>query len=188
MHGILPSLECWQQAEAGRSPELHWDFRLPLVRSINASGHKYGLVYPGIGWVVWRTAADLPEDLVFHVNYLGGDQPTFNPNFSRGAGQIVAQYYNFLRLGHAGYREIMHTISHTGRFLAQAMERTGHFEVLSRPDALPLVCVRLHGDRPYAVFGVSHKLRERGWIVPAYTMGPKAEHSRGPDAQTQEED
>lgn len=95
---------------------------------------------------------------------------------SRGAGQIVAQYYNFLRLGRAGYREIMHTMSHTCRFLAQAVERTGHFEVLSKPDALPLVCVRLHGDRPYTVFDLSHKLREQGWIVPAYTMAPKAEH------------
>jgi len=157
------------------TPELRWDFRLRLVRSINASGHKYGLVYPGVGWVVWRTAADLPTELVFHVNYLGGDQPTFNLNFSRGAGQIIAQYYNFLRLGMAGYAEVMGSLAHTARFLAAAVMRTGHFELLSKPDGLPLVCARLKGERPYTVFDLSAKLRERGWIVPAYTMAPDAE-------------
>ncbi|XP_074293920.1 glutamate decarboxylase 4-like [Silene latifolia] len=80
-------------------PELQWDFRLPLVKSINVSGHKYGLVYVGIGWVVWRSKEDLPDELVFHINYLGTDQPTFTLNFSKGASQIVAQYYQFLRLG-----------------------------------------------------------------------------------------
>ena len=88
-------------------PDLNWDFRLPLVKSINVSGHKYGLVYPGIGWVVWRDRADLPEDLIFHISYLGGDEATFNLNFSKGASQVIAQYYNFLRLGREGYRRIM---------------------------------------------------------------------------------
>jgi glutamate decarboxylase len=157
------------------TPELHWDFRLPLVRSINSSGHKYGLVYPGVGWVVWRTAADLPEDLVFHVNYLGGDQPSFTLNFSRGAGQIIAQYFNFLRLGRSGYSEVMHALQHTARYLTEALLATGHFDVLSQPDALPLVCVALKGPRSYSVFDLSDKLRERGWIVPAYTLAANAE-------------
>ena len=88
-------------------PDLEWDFRLPQVKSINVSGHKYGLTYPGIGFVVWRSADDLPEDLIFHVNYLGGDMPTFTLNFSRPGNQIVGQYYNFVRLGFDGYRRIM---------------------------------------------------------------------------------
>jgi glutamate decarboxylase len=156
-------------------PELLWDFRLPLVRSINVSGHKYGLVYPGVGWVVWKDEQDLPDDLVFHVNYLGGDQPTFNLNFSRGAGQIIAQYYNFLRLGRAGYRDILLSLQATAAYVADAVEATGHFDILSKPDALPLVCFRLRGERPYTVFGISELLRARGWIVPAYTLAPDAE-------------
>ena len=157
-------------------PELAWDFCLPTVKSINVSGHKYGLVYPGVGWVVWRTEDDLPDDLVFHVNYLGGDQPTFNLNFSKGASQVVAQYYNFLRLGRQGYRRIMQGLAQTTEYLHQRIEAFERFEVLSQPNALPLVCFRLHDERPFTVFDLSDKLRERGWIVPAYTMAPNAEH------------
>lgn len=156
-------------------PNLEWDFRLPLVKSINVSGHKYGLVYPGVGWVIWRDQAELPDDLIFHVNYLGGDQPTFNLNFSKGAGQVVAQYYNFLRLGRQGYREIMLCLQETARYLAGAVDEMAHFDILSAPTGLPLVCMRLQGDRPYTVFDVSDRLRERGWIVPAYTLAPNAE-------------
>lgn len=155
-------------------PHLAWDFRLPLVRSINTSGHKYGLVYPGVGWVLWRDAAQLPADLIFHVNYLGADQPTFNLNFSRGANQILGQYYNFLRLGRAGYTSIMVGLAETAAALSHAVAATRHFEVLSKPDALPLVCFRLVGQRPYTVFDISARLRERGWIVPAYTLAPDA--------------
>ncbi len=156
-------------------PEFKWDFRLPLVRSINVSGHKYGLVYPGVGWVVWREPEDLPEELVFHVNYLGGDHPTFSLNFSRGAGQILAQYYNFLRLGRTGYGEIITSLLETSDYLADELEATGDFELLSKRDSLPLVCFRLRGDRGYSEFDVSEHLRERGWIVPAYTLAPDAE-------------
>jgi glutamate decarboxylase len=156
-------------------PELRWDFRLPLVKSINTSGHKYGLVYPGVGWAVWRDAEDLPSELVFHVNYLGGDHPTFNLNFSRGAGQILAQYYNFLRLGRRGYTEIMTNLARTAGYLADALDGLGEFEVLSKRDALPLVCFRLRGARPFGEFDVSARLRERGWILPAYTLAPDAE-------------
>jgi len=157
-------------------PELAWDFRLPLVRSINASGHKYGLVYPGVGWVIWRHEDDLPEELIFHVNYLGGDQPTFNLNFSRGAGQVLAQYYNFLRLGRTGYTDIMEGLEATAGYLRQAVEKTGHFQVLSKPRTVPLVCFRLRGPkRAYNVFDISAYLRQRGWVVPAYTLAPNAE-------------
>ncbi|HMK97988.1 MAG TPA: glutamate decarboxylase, partial [Acidimicrobiales bacterium] len=125
------------------TPELAWDFRLPAVRSINASGHKYGLVYPGVGWILWRTEEDLPSELIFHVNYLGGDQPTFNLNFSRGAGQVLAQYYNFLRLGREGYTEIMRALEATAAYLADAVESLGRFDILSKAGTVPLVCFRL---------------------------------------------
>ncbi|HTW06041.1 MAG TPA: glutamate decarboxylase [Acidimicrobiales bacterium] len=164
-------------------PDFAWDFRLPAVRSINASGHKYGLVYPGIGWVIWRTEADLPNELIFHVNYLGGDQPTFNLNFSKGAGQVLAQYYNFLRLGREGYTEIMKGLEATAAYLTKAVDAIGCFEILSKPGTVPLVCFRLKdetsgdakGARRYTVFDISAHLRQRGWIVPAYTLAPDAE-------------
>ena len=156
-------------------PDLAWDFRVERVASINTSGHKFGLVYPGIGWGVWRDPSVLPEELVFHTNYLGGDEPTFDLNFSRGGGQIVAQYYNFLRLGRAGYTAVMRRLLETSNDLADAARARGRLEVLSKPDALPLVCVRLPPDVSYDAFDVSHLLRERGWIVPAYTLAPNAD-------------
>lgn len=156
-------------------PELRWDFRLPNVVSINASGHKYGLVYPGVGWVVWRDKSDLPEDLVFHVNYLGGDMPTFTLNFSRPGNQIVAQYYNFLRLGHDGYRRIMQTLQAIAQGLAKQLAQEFGFIVASDGTDIPVIAVRLEDDRPYSVFDVSDRLRAHGWQVPAYTMPAKAE-------------
>jgi glutamate decarboxylase len=164
-------------------PELEWDFRLPAVTSINVSGHKFGLVYPGLGWAIWRNQEDLPDELIFHVNYLGGDQPTFNLNFSRGAGQVIAQYYNFLRLGRKGYTEIMQGLDATTAYLAQAIESVGCFEIMSKPGTVPLVCFRLGpgtvGDAKagpgYTVFDISDHLRARGWIVPAYTLAPNAQ-------------
>ena len=156
-------------------PELEWDFRIERVASINASGHKFGLVYPGIGWGVWRDEAVLPDELIFHTNYLGGDEPTFDLNFSRGGGQIIAQYYNFLRLGRAGYTAVMERLLDTTRYLANLARASERLEVLSTDDALPLVCFRLSGEQPYDAFDVSHVLRERGWIVPAYTLAPNAD-------------
>ncbi len=155
-------------------PDLEWDFRLDRVRSINVSGHKYGLVYPGVGWAIWRSPEDLPPELVFHVNYLGGDQPTFNLNFSRGASQIIAQYYNFLRLGVEGYSQVMVALSETASYLSDAISKIANFEILSKPNSLPVVCMRLTNNPSYSVFDVSARLRERGWIVPAYTMAPDA--------------
>jgi len=157
------------------SPDLRWDFRLPLVRSINVSGHKYGLVHPGVGWVIWRDRADLPEELIFHVNYLGGDQPTFNLNFSRGANQILAQYYNLLSLGREGYTRIMTALHENAAYLTEQLEATGRFRMLNKPDHLPVVAFALSQPEGFTVFDISHKLRERGWIVPAYTMAPNAQ-------------
>jgi glutamate decarboxylase len=156
-------------------PELEWDFRLPLVKSINVSGHKYGLVYPGVGWVVWRSHEDLPEDLVFHVNYLGGDMPTFTLNFSRPGNQIVGQYYNFLRLGRSGYTRIMQRLRATATYLSSEIERMGPFKLISRGDTIPVFAFALKAPKHYSVFDLSDKLREYGWQVPAYTMPPKVE-------------
>jgi glutamate decarboxylase len=151
-------------------PDLEWDFRLPRVVSINVSGHKYGLTYPGIGFVVWRSKEHLPEDLVFRVNYLGGDMPTFTLNFSRPGNQVVGQYYNFLRLGRAGYSQVMQCLSQTARWLGDALSESKHFEVVADGSAIPVVSFRLAGDFGYTEFDVSHALRSYGWQVPAYTM------------------
>ncbi len=156
-------------------PELKWDFRLPLVKSINVSGHKYGLVYPGVGWVVWRSHEELPEDLVFHVNYLGGDMPTFTLNFSRPGNQIVGQYYNFLRLGRDGYTKVMTQMRDTAVYLSGEIAKLGPFELISRGDTIPVFAFHLKQPGSYTVFDLSEKLREHGWQVPAYTMPPKVE-------------
>ena len=153
-------------------PELAWDFRLDRVKSINASGHKYGLVYPGVGWVVWRDSEALPEDLIFKVNYLGGEMPTFAINFSRPGSQIIAQYYAFLRLGRSGYTEVQNACRSVASYLAQGFEKVGPFEALTRGEDLPVVAVRMKADanRTWTVFDVSHELRAFGWQVPAYTF------------------
>ena len=156
-------------------PELVWDFRLPLVKSINVSGHKYGLVYPGVGWVVWRSHEDLPEELVFHVSYLGGDMPTFTLNFSRPGNQVVAQYYNFLRLGREGYTIVMETLRDIATGLSGAIAKLGPFELLSDGSAIPVFAFKLRDGLPYTVYDLSDKLRQRGWQVPAYTMPEGAE-------------
>jgi glutamate decarboxylase len=151
-------------------PNLKWDFRLPRVVSINVSGHKYGLTYPGIGFVVWRSREHLPEELVFRVNYLGGDMPTFTLNFSRPGNQVVGQYYNFLRLGRDGYTQVMNTLSQTAQWLGHQLAAGGHFELISDGSAIPVIAARLTGDRGYTEFDVSHELRASGWQVPAYTL------------------
>jgi glutamate decarboxylase len=153
-------------------PDLEWDFRLPRVASINASGHKYGLVYPGVGWVVWRDAAALPEDLVFKVNYLGGEMPTFALNFSRPGSNVIAQYYNFLRLGFEGYREVQQACQDVAVHLAGEIGAMAPFELLSHGTDLPVLAFRLRDPAAsgYTVFDVSERLRQRGWLVPAYTF------------------
>ena len=153
-------------------PKLRWDFRVPRVQSINVSGHKYGLVYPGVGWILWRDAEALPDDLVFKVNYLGGEMPTFALNFSRPGAQVVAQYYNFLRLGANGYREVQATCRDTAQWLAGEIERLGPFTLVSRAEHIPVFAVRLTETLPYSVYDISEALRSFGWLVPAYTLPP----------------
>ncbi|HEY0346284.1 MAG TPA: glutamate decarboxylase [Solirubrobacteraceae bacterium] len=152
-------------------PDLEWDFRLERVASINASGHKYGLVYPGVGWALWREAGMVPEELVFRVDYLGGDMPTFSLNFSRPGAQVVAQYYMFVRLGREGYRRL-HAVSRANaRWLAGRVAEIGPFELVSDGSDLPVFAFRMRdGVDRYTVYDVSRELRVDGWLVPAYPM------------------
>jgi glutamate decarboxylase len=156
-------------------PDLAWDFRLPTVASINVSGHKYGLVYPGVGWALWRTSADLPDELVFHDAYLGSDQATFDLNFSKGAGPIIGQYYNLVRLGRAGYARIIARAHDVAAFLADGITRDGRFDLISAPGGLPVVCARLVDESRFNAYDLARALRGYGWILPAYTMPPSAE-------------
>jgi glutamate/tyrosine decarboxylase-like PLP-dependent enzyme len=223
-------------------PDLKWDFRLPNVSSINASGgmgrdegealllrpawqrrrascccalsspaglsqpchhhhptrtrtlittatfqytpgHKYGLVYPGLGWIVWRDASHLPESMVFYENYLGTLERSITLNFSKPATNIVAQYYQFLRLGYSGYRKIMTNLDIIRKRLTNSIERTGHFEILSKDVGVPVVAFRLkkvegsdgkQHHRLYDEFALADRLRMRGWVLPAYTMPDNA--------------
>ncbi len=150
-------------------PDVVWDFRLPRVQSINASGHKYGLVYPGVGWVVWRNPDALPDDLVFKVNYLGGEMPTFSLNFSRPGNQIVAQYYNFIRLGFDGYRRIQQASRDVAKHVSSRVADLGPFELITDGSELPVLAFALKRDvKHYTAFDVSRAMRERGWLLPAY--------------------
>jgi len=158
------------------APEIEWDFRLPRVRSINASGHKFGLSPLGVGWVVWRDSSDLPEELVFDVNYLGGNMPTFALNFSRPAGQIVVQYYNFLRLGLEGYRKVHAACYDTARYLAEEIAKMGPFRIIFDGDmkaGIPAISWSLDVDPEtvgYTLYDLADRLRNYGWQVPAYSM------------------
>ena len=152
-------------------PDLVWDFRLDRVVSINASGHKYGLVYPGVGWAIWRDAEALPEDLIFWVNYLGDNMPTFALNFSRPGAQVLAQYYNFLRLGFDGYRRVQGYSRDVATRLSGMIEKLGPFELLTRGDELPVFAFKIRDDIDnFTVFDVSSAMRQRGWQLPAYTF------------------
>ena len=176
------------------SPDLEWDFRCEKVVSINVSGHKvlpplapfhpsftnqpqYGLVYPGVGWVLWRAPEYLPKELVFNINYLGADQASFTLNFSKGASQVIGQYYQLIRLGRQGYHAIMSNLTRVADYLTDALRHEG-FVIMSRKagKGLPLVAFRFGEDegveREYDEFALAHQLRVRGWVVPAYTMAP----------------
>lgn len=155
------------------NPELKWDFRVPRVQSINASGHKFGLAPLGVGWAIWREAENFPEELIFQVNYLGGHMPTFALNFSRPGGQVIAQYYNFLRLGRQGYHDVMAHLRETAAFLADELSKMGIFEIIHRGDQdIPVVTWNLKKgiQVPFNLFDLSHELRTRGWQVPAYPL------------------
>jgi glutamate decarboxylase len=157
------------------APGVVWDFRIPRVKSISTSGHKFGLAPLGVGWVLWRHADDLPEDLIFHVTYLGGDMPVFQINFSRPAGQIVAQYYDFVRLGRSGYQDVHDSCYATCRFLAAEIVELGPFELLCDGNPLtgiPAVAWRIKDgqDPGYTLYDVADRLRVKGWQVPAYPL------------------
>ncbi|KAJ5248614.1 hypothetical protein N7468_000065 [Penicillium chermesinum] len=160
------------------NPGLVWDFQLSNVVSINVSGHKYGLVYPGIGWALWRSADYLPQELIFNINYLGADQLNFTFNFSKPASHIIAQYYQMIRLGRRGYHAIMGNLTRTADYLAAHLQNMGFF-IMSEGSGkgLPVVAFRLSTSQSlfFDEFALSHKLRERGWIVPAYTMAADCE-------------
>jgi glutamate decarboxylase len=159
-------------------PDSEWDFRLEQVRSINVSGHKFGLVYPGIGWLVFRERGDLPDELVFYENYLGKTDATFTLNFSTGSAMVLAQYYNFVRLGHDGYRYVIGMMQRNGRFLTDRIEEMGTFEVIgAEEEQLPLVAFKLAEEHSYDEFDIASQVAaERGWMVPAYTLPPNAGH------------
>ena len=157
------------------APDVMFDFRLPRVKSISTSGHKFGLAPLGAGWVIWRDVAELPDDLVFHVSYLGGDMPVFQINFSRPAGQIVAQYYDFLRLGKEGYRKVHGSSYLVGQRLAKEIVKMGPFELLASADpteGIPCVTWRIaEGQDPgFTLYDLADRLRVRGWQVPAYPL------------------
>jgi glutamate decarboxylase len=152
-------------------PDLVWDFRLPRVQSINASGHKYGLVYPGVGWAIWRDEQALPRDLVFDVNYLGGSMPTFALNFSRPGSEVIAQYFMFVALGAEGYRAVQQGSSAVAQHIAREIAAIGPYRLLTDGSDLPVFAFTLAPEvTNYSVFDVSARLREQGWLVPAYTF------------------
>jgi glutamate decarboxylase len=157
-------------------PDLQWDFRLPHVRSINVSNHKFGLVYPGMGTVVFREASDLPEELVFHINYLGGDMPNYSLNFSRPSNSVILQYFAFLRLGREGYSEIVANTLANATALGEKLAAFDGLQLLNDPSRFPIVCLRAEDPERLDLDLLSQLLRERGWIIPAYTLPPNAEH------------
>ena len=152
-------------------PELEWDFRIPRVQSINASGHKYGLVYPGVGWAIWRDKSALPEDLIFNVNYLGGNMPTFALNFSRPGSEVIAQYYMFTALGREGYRDVHQSSQDVAMHLSDEISNIGPYRLISEGKDLPVFAFTLKPEvENYTVYDVSDRLRQRGWLVPAYSF------------------
>jgi glutamate decarboxylase len=157
------------------APDLEWDFQIPRVKSINASGHKFGLSPLGVGWVIWRDEKDLPEELVFWVNYLGGNMRDIALNFSRPGGQIICQYYNFLRLGREGYRRVHTECYDTAKYIAGEIAKLGPFDVLYDGDmssGIPALCWKLKdgADPGYSLYDLADRLRTRGWQVPAYSL------------------
>ncbi|MFB8387295.1 glutamate decarboxylase [Microbacterium sp. NPDC055910] len=153
-------------------PDLVWDFQIDRVNSISTSGHKYGLVYPGVGWVVWRSQAVLPESMIFHVSYLGGDMPTLALNFSRPGAQVLLQYYQFLRLGREGYRAVQQNSIDVATYLSSEIAKIGPFELISKGDTIPVFAWVLkdgYTDK-WSLYDLADRLRMKGWLVPAYPM------------------
>ncbi len=158
-------------------PDYKWDFRLPRVQSINASGHKFGLVPPGLGWVVFRERKLFNENIIFYVNYLGGEMPTATLNFSRNAAPIAVQYYMFLRLGFEGYARIMKQTISNAEYLRDLLVKSGFFTIMNETQRIPVVALTLKPEfKNFSEYDVSAKVRERGWVISAYSMPPAAEH------------
>ena len=155
-------------------PDFKWDFRLKQVKSINVSGHKYGLTYPGLGWLIFRDEGVLPKDLIFQVDYLGEQEDTYTLNFSKGSAMVVAQYYNILRFGRSGYTTIMNNILDVARHLAEKLKGLGRFEMLNEGQELPIIAFKLKEHKDYKLRDLSYKIRERGGIVPAYNLPDNA--------------
>jgi glutamate decarboxylase len=150
---------------------LSWDFRVPRVASINTSGHKYGLVYPGVGWIIWRDHDALPEELVFNVNYLGGNMPTFALNFSRPGAEVIAQYYTFTRLGREGFQAVQQASRDIAMGLSRRIGELGPFRLITHGEELPVFAFTTNDDvKSFNVYDVSRRLRESGWLVPAYSF------------------
>lgn len=152
-------------------PDLKWDFSVPRVASINTSGHKYGKVDPGVGWIIWRDEEGLPDDLVFKVNYLGGEMPTFALNFSRPGAQVVAQYYEFIRLGREGFTAVQQASRDAAMHVSAEIAKLPQFKLITDGSELPVFAFTTADDvTRFDVFDVSRRLRERGWLVPAYSF------------------
>ena len=156
-------------------PDFPWDFRLEQVSSINTSGHKFGLVYPGLGWLIFRNEELLHKSLKFYVNYLGDEMPTYTLNFSEGSSMIIAQYFNVMHLGKEGYSRIVERMMENASYLAKRLTESGEFEVLNAAGHIPLVTFRFPEQEDFTLFDLSYRIRERGWIVPAYSLPPHAE-------------
>lgn len=155
-------------------PDLKWDFRLEQVKSINVSGHKYGLVYPSIAWLVFKDKKYLPEELIFNINYLGEQMPNYSLNFSKTSSHIIAQYYNFLRLGHEGYSNIMKHMMKNTKYLADSILKLNKFDLLDVNPLFPVVTLHLKDSSKYNVYQISSLLKNKGWLVPAYRLPPNA--------------
>ena len=153
-------------------PKLEWDFRLKNVHSINTSGHKYGLVYPGIGWVLWKNKEYLPERLIFYVNYLGGEQPTMAINFSRSGSQIIGQYYIFLRYGLEGLKMVQGHTKDVGLHIVDEIKKFGIFEIYNDGTNIPVLCYKLKDQdkHKWTLYELADRLAMKGWQVPAYTL------------------
>jgi glutamate decarboxylase len=157
-------------------PEFAWDFRLPSVKSVNVSGHKFGLVYPGVGWLVFRDEHQLPEELVFYEDYLGECDPTFTLNFSGSSAFVLAQYYNFVRHGRAGYASLVRAMDANADSLSAQFAREDALELLGSGPKLPLVVARVRDEEPFTATDLVGELaRRRGWMVPAYHLPPDNE-------------
>lgn len=163
------------------APEIEWDFRIPRVKSVNTSGHKFGLSPLGVGWVIWREAKDLPQELVFWVNYLGGNMRDISLNFSRPGGQVVTQYYNFLRLGREGYEKIHSACYKTAQYISAQLEKLNLFDIIydgQEDKGIPALCWKIKDgtDPGFTLYDLADRLRTRGWQVPAYSLPSNCEN------------